>query len=216
MNDDWLARWQVGRIGWHETEGNKSLRRHWGETGRRVLVPLCGKSQDMLWLARAGNEVVGVELSEIAARAFFEENAMACSRVDGKMPRYTSADERITIYCGDYFEFSRGDDIAAFDAFYDRGALVAVSPDVRDAYVRHSRSLLAAGAVKLIISVEYDQSVASGPPFSIPPQAMRTLWPELHRVDAYGDMDNCPPKFREAGLDEIVEAVWRSSPDSAG
>ncbi len=38
----------------------------WRGTGRRVLVPLCGKTPDLLWLAEQGNEIVGVELSEIA------------------------------------------------------------------------------------------------------------------------------------------------------
>jgi thiopurine S-methyltransferase len=211
MNEGWLERWQIGRIGWHEADGNRSLHKYWEASGRRVLVPLCGKSRDLLWLAGEGNEVVGVELSEIAAKAFFEESGVAYSRVDGELPSYVADDRSITIYCGDYFSFSLGDDLAAFDAYYDRGALVAVSPEIREAYVRHSQSLLSADAVKLIISVEYDQSVANGPPFSIPVQAMRSLWPELVRVDAYDDMDNCPPKFKEAGLSEIVEAVWRSA-----
>lgn len=211
MNDDWLERWQVGRIGWHEADGNRSLRKHWQASGRRVLVPLCGKSQDLLWLAEEGNEVVGVELSEIAAKAFFDENNIGYARVAGELAAYAADDGRITIYCGDYFKFSLSNTIAAFDAYYDRGALVAVVPEIREAYVRHSRSLLGADAVKLIISVEYDQSVASGPPFSILPHAMLGLWPEVERIDAYDDMDNCPPKFREAGLDEIVEAVWRST-----
>ncbi len=212
MNDGWLERWQVGRIGWHEADGNRSLRKYWEASGRRVLVPLCGKSKDLLWLAGEGNEVVGVELSEIAAKAFFEENGVAYSRVDGELPAYVADDGSITIYCGDYFGFSLSDDLATFDAYYDRGALVAVAPQIREAYVRHSQSLLRADAVKLIISVEYDQSVANGPPFSIPETAMLDLWPKLRRVDAYDDMDNCPPKFREAGLAMMREVVWRYRP----
>ena len=208
MNDDWLQRWQIGRIGWHEAEGNKSLRRHWDASGKRVLVPLCGKSKDLLWLAREGNEVVGVELSEIAAKAFFEENGIAYSREEGELPAYVAEDGRITIYCGDYFDFSLGDDVAEFDAYYDRGALVAVLPDMRESYVRHSRSLLSADAFKLIITVEYDQSVADGPPFSVPEQTMLALWPELWRIDAYDDTENCPPKFRDAGLAMMLEVVW--------
>ncbi len=208
MNDGWLERWQIGRIGWHEADGNRSLRKYWEASGRRVLVPLCGKSKDLLWLAGEGNEVVGVELSEIAAKAFFEENGVAYSRVDGELPAYVADDRSITIYCGDYFGFSLSDDLAAFDAYYDRGALVAVSPQIREAYVRHSQSLLRADAVKLIISVEYDQSVANGPPFSVPEQTMLALWPELRRIDAYDDTENCPPKFRDAGLAMMLEVVW--------
>ena len=41
MAEAWLERWQEGRIGWHEDEGNASLKRHWRGSGRSVLVPLC-------------------------------------------------------------------------------------------------------------------------------------------------------------------------------
>ena len=72
MLDQWIERWREGRTGWHEVDGSALLRRHWPRLvrGSRVLVPLCGKSVDMLWLASQGLEVTGVELSEIAARAF--------------------------------------------------------------------------------------------------------------------------------------------------
>jgi hypothetical protein len=30
----------------------------------------------------------------------------------------------------------------------------------------------------------------------------------LRRVSEKDDLENCPPKFREAGLDKIVEVVW--------
>jgi len=205
MNEHWLERWQEGRIGWHEAEGNQSLQKHWTESGKRVLVPLCGKSRDMVWLERQGNEVVGVELSEIAIEAFFEENGIAFSHVDGELPAYVAEDRPITIYCGDYFRFSG----SLFDGYYDRGALIALPPELRHDYVKHTRSLVSQDASKLIIGVEYDQSIATGPPFSVSEQSMLDLWPELERIDAYDDMENCPPKFREAGLAMMLEVVWR-------
>lgn len=209
MTNDWLERWQVGRIGWHEEGGNKSLQKHWNATGRRVLVPLCGKSRDLLWLQQHGNEVVGVELSEIAARAFFEENSLDYDVVDGDLIAYVARDRPITIHCGDYFAFSDG----PFSGYYDRGALVAIAPDLRARYVQHTRSLLGANAAGLIVTVEYDQSVANGPPFSVPVSTMQDLWPEMKRVDAFDDMDNCPPKFIDAGLNEILEVVYFSGHD---
>ena len=48
MNEPWIERWKEGRIGWHEPEGNASLQRHWRGTGLRVIVPLCGKTPDLL------------------------------------------------------------------------------------------------------------------------------------------------------------------------
>ena len=68
MTEDWLGRWDQGRIGWHEAAGNEGLKSHWPELpdGSSVLVPLCGKAPDLLWLAKRGHVVVGVELSDIA------------------------------------------------------------------------------------------------------------------------------------------------------
>ena len=34
MTSDWIERWQEGRIGWHEAEGNRSLKRHWQDNGQ--------------------------------------------------------------------------------------------------------------------------------------------------------------------------------------
>ncbi|RYE88907.1 MAG: thiopurine S-methyltransferase, partial [Myxococcales bacterium] len=73
----WQSRWREGRIGFHEAEGSPRLREGlaWltGERPGAVLVPLCGKSVDMRVLAGTGQRVVGVELAEPAAQAFFDE-----------------------------------------------------------------------------------------------------------------------------------------------
>ena len=206
MTEPWLERWREGKIGWHEPQGNSGLQKYWTASGKRVLVPLCGKTQDLIWLEHQGNEVVGVELSEIAVKAFFDENEIEYSLVEGALTAYVAEDRSITIYCGDFFEFSEG----PFDAYYDRGALIALPAGVRNAYVEHTRSLLGANAAQMIISLEYDDSVATGPPFSVPAHEILAFWPNLERVDAYDDIDNGPPKFREAGLGEMIEVVWRT------
>ena len=51
--------------------------------------------------------------------------------------------------------------------------------------------------------------MSTGPPFSVPAEEILGYWPKLQRVDAYDDIQNGPPKFREAGLDEMIEVVWR-------
>lgn len=204
MTQQWLQRWQDGNIGWHEAEGNSSLKKYWNASGRRVLVPLCGKSHDLILLESLGNDVVGVELSEIAVNEFFRENEISYTVVDGRLTEYIAQDRSITIFCGDYFNFSSG----PFDAYYDRGALVALPETLRREFAEHSRSLLTKDAVQMIIAVEYDESVVTGPPFSVPASEILSHWPELRRVDAYDDIENGPPKFREAGLDKMLEVVW--------
>ena len=207
MNEDWLERWKIGRTGWHEPAGNRNLRKHWTQSGRRVLVPLCGKSTDLLWIESRGNEVVGVELSDIAARGFFEDQGLdyTVSR-HGEQERYAGRDAPITIVCGDYFDFRD----EPFDGLYDRGAYVAISPAKRSDYARHTQALLKPRAVKLIIMLEYDQSIVAGPPFAAWPADIEAHWGSLDRVSDKDDIETCPPKFLAAGLQEIREVVWRS------
>jgi len=207
MTEQWLTRWREGNTSWHEAEGNSRLKMFWTATGKRVLVPLCGKTRDLIWLERQGNEVIGVELSELAVKAFFAENEIAYSRVEGALTAFVAEERSITIYCGDYFEFSEG----TFDAYYDRGALIALPENMRGDYAEHTRTLLHTEAAQLIISVEYDESIAAGPPFSVPAEEILGYWPKLQRVDARDDIENGPPKFRKAGLDKMIEVVWRNS-----
>jgi len=207
MKEQWLERWEEGRISWHEPSGNQNLQTHWQWSDTRVLVPMCGKTQDLLWLEAQGNEVVGVELSEIAVRAFFEENELEFERLEGRLPGYRAVDRRVSLFCGDFFEF-QGE---LFDAHFDRGALIALPSDLRSRYVRHLSSLLTEGARQLVITVEYDQDVCDGPPYSIIPDEVLGYWPQLRRRAVIDDTKNAPPKFLDAGLDQMHEVIWVTS-----
>jgi thiopurine S-methyltransferase len=72
----WIEKWQAGQIGFHQSEVHSFLVEFFPKMalGGKVLVPLCGKSLDMVWLAQQGCQVVGVELSSLACEAFFAEN----------------------------------------------------------------------------------------------------------------------------------------------
>ncbi len=73
----WHKKWVEGDIGFHEQQGNPSLREHFGKlqmaAGARVFLPLCGKTRDIAWLLDEGYRVTGAELSELAIKALFEE-----------------------------------------------------------------------------------------------------------------------------------------------
>ena len=47
-----------------------------GSSRLSVLVTMCGKSVDLLWLCNRGHSVTGVELSPIAMSQFFKENSI--------------------------------------------------------------------------------------------------------------------------------------------
>lgn len=209
MSEDWLDRWNEGRTGWHEPAGNDGLKTHWPEfrDPGSVLVPLCGKTPDLLWLARRGHDVVGVELSEIAIEGFFADHALRYkSAMDGPLGRYGATEHAITLYRGDYFDFHS----PPFDALYDRGGLVAMPEEERPRYVEHTKKLLNSDALRFVITLEYDQRIVNGPPFSVTAAELATYWDDLVRVGEKNDIDNCPPKFRKAGLKEISEVFWLS------
>ena len=51
----WHNRWATEQIGWHKPEFNDLMVKHWPNLHlpqhAEVLVPLCGKSLDMVWLS---------------------------------------------------------------------------------------------------------------------------------------------------------------------
>src|SRR5688572_17571248 len=106
--EDWLARWREGRIGFHEGKPNAQLEHQVAHLGERrtVLVPLCGKAEDLAYLAARGHTVVGVELAEDAVRQFFVEHGLTpavSSR--GPFTAYTAG--AITLLAGDIFDTTR-------------------------------------------------------------------------------------------------------------
>src|SRR5690606_282577 len=78
--DFWLERWNEGRTHFHQDRVTPLLQKLWPTlalpAGSRVLVPLCGKSLDMVWLAEQDMRVLGVELSPLAVEQFFSENKL--------------------------------------------------------------------------------------------------------------------------------------------
>jgi|TARA_B110000238_G_scaffold191472_1_gene225717 thiopurine S-methyltransferase len=206
---EWRDRWKDNRIGWHQELGNASLKKHWSPVNRSctVLVPLCGKSKDLVWLANLGHRVIGIEVSEIGARAFFLENNLIYKESTYKnLKIFEAINIQISIYCGDYFDY----DLCDAEALYDRGSIVAIRPEIRSSYVHHMKSLLGQEAYKFIISLEYAEGFVEGPPYSIKPVEMLSYWSDLIEKDSYNDIENSSPKFRKSGLNQVIETVWVS------
>ncbi len=169
----WRARWEAGQIGFHEGRPNRYLERHVGRLGgeRRVLVPLAGKAHDLAFLAGRGHEVIGVELSELAGRAFFQEQELV-PQEERRGEFLWLASGGIQLFIGDFFGATR-ELLGPCDAFYDRAALVALPADWRPRYVSHLRSLVPSQAPGLVVTFEYDQTQMSGPPFDVPEAEVR-------------------------------------------
>ena len=210
----WLNRWVEDRTGFHVKGVNPMLERFWPQvapsTNGKVLVPLCGKSEDLRWLAERGHEVVGVELSPIAALAFSAEQGIAFSET-AEPPFTVFRGNQIAFYAGDLFDFTL--EIGGpFDCFYDRAALIALPPAVWPDYARHLQSLMASQWRGLLISLEYDTSNMDGPPFSVSESELRALFVD-RQVDKLYEHDclDDEPRFKDRGVRWLKEAVYRLS-----
>lgn len=206
MTTDWVQRWHDGNIGFHKTEVHDALLHHWRLRSGTVLVPLCGKSLDLRWLAELGCTVVGVELAERAIRDFFAEQQLTFAERAGDLVAFVCNELPITLYLGDYFRLQ----IPRCDALYDRAALVALPPDLRARYAAHTNTLLKDNAERVIVTLEYDQQAVNGPPFSVPRDEVRSLYSGIELVGEADCIDEAPPKFRAAGLTSVIECTWRN------
>ncbi|HWV39972.1 MAG TPA: hypothetical protein VN033_15995 [Vulgatibacter sp.] len=207
----WTSRWREGRIGFHEGRPNDLLVAHAGALGPpgRVLVPLCGKAEDMAHLASLGHEVVGIELVETAAEDFFREHDLevAPSKRGAFVERSAGG---ITILQGDFFD-ARPEDVGKVTAFYDRAAIVALPPDVRPRYAAHLGELAGENARGLVISFEYPQEQMEGPPFSVGGDELRRYYPEVKCLE---DRRTDGPQSRAAGI-EVRERLYLVGQDRA-
>lgn len=170
----WKQRWAEGRTAFHQGVANEFLVAHQARLTGRVLVPMCGKAEDLAYLASLGHEVVGVELVEDAVAAFFAEHELTPT-VDEPWEDGTHRVYRhgaITLIAGDWFTVPH-ELVGTVNSIYDRAALVAMPPELRVAYVAHLRKLAPAGTPGLLVSLAYDQTTFDGPPFSVEDREVR-------------------------------------------
>lgn len=172
----WRERWQQGQTRFHEGKPNRLLAAHMGVLAdcRRILVPLCGKAEDLAFLAGEGHDVVGIELVEDAVRQFFDEHA-ATPAITSRGDLKIFSAGAITLIAGDFFATTR-DDVGPIDGIYDRAALVALPAEMRERYVAHTFAIAPAAARELLIVFDDPLARPDGPPFSIPDAEVRARY----------------------------------------
>lgn len=170
MNENslWIERWKNKETGFNQSEANPFMVKYFShlglKKGSRVLVPLCGKSIDMLWLVNEGYEVLGIELSEDAIIAFFEDLDLVPTLSNiGELLCYSS--ENISIFVGDIFKV-KASIVGKIDAIYDRASLVALTTELRIKYATHLRTI-SNHAPQLLLCFEYDQALMNRSPYSV-------------------------------------------------
>lgn len=208
----WRQRWRDNLIGFHQADINEHMRLFWERmhltSGARVFVPLCGKSLDMRWLRDSFFEVVGVEISPLAVKAFFEENGLT-PEIEERDAFEIYRSPGITLYLGDFFDLAPAD-LAGVRGVFDRASLIALPPPMRERYTDHLLSLLAPEVPILLITLEYRQEQMDGPPFSVHEDEVRALYAGRRQVERLLDLDRLSdePRFAERGLTALHEKVY--------
>lgn len=210
----WRQRWLEKQIGFHLDEVNAYLLKYWPaldlDKNSTVFVPLCGKSKDLLWLAEQGYHVIGVECSELAVSAFFNEHQLSYKVVDNQFHKhYISNSVNIELLHGDFFDMDKVL-LDTVDAVFDRASLIALPADMRQLYVDKLADSLSTKTSILLITLEYDQNKMSGPPFSVSAEEVNALYASSFDIQllAQHDVLDDQPRFKQRGLSYLVESVY--------
>ncbi|WP_298188239.1 thiopurine S-methyltransferase [uncultured Pseudomonas sp.] len=209
----WQARWSRSEIGFHLSEVNPYLQRYWPALelaqGAQVLVPLCGKSVDMAWLAGQGYQVIGIELAQRAVEDFFAEHGLEPQiSQDGVFQVYRAG--AVTIYCGDLFALEPRH-VAQCSALYDRAALIALPEAMRERYVARLAELLPGSIQALLVALDYDQGQMDGPPFAVNEAQVQRLLARHWQIELLEECDVLGQNWRflQRGLSRLDERVYR-------
>lgn len=205
----WHQKWADNKIGFHMGDVHPFLAKYWSalspQRGERVLVPLCGKSEDLVWLAERHDDVVGVELSPIAVRAFFAEHLYTPLVTQLSSAHELYQFDELSIYTGDFFVAP----LESADLVYDRAALIALPAAMRVEYAERIKRLLSPQGRLLIVTLDYPQEEMAGPPFSVTKQELCELFAgfEVTLLDS-DEADEQHAKRAEQGLSRFAEHVW--------
>lgn len=208
----WLKKWEAADTRFHKNEVNPNLLKFQNHIPPgTVFVPMCGKSLDMDWLEKQGHKVIGVELSPVACRDFFEENKRPYEvSKNGEFTIFSGSN--ITLWCGDFFSLQR-DALHDVTSVFDRAALVALPPESRVIYGQYLLDLLKerADIRILLVTIEYPQNLVEGPPYSVTEKEVQKLFSDAFKVqllERHEDLDlkNNHPKFK--GITELFECMY--------
>lgn len=180
----WLDRWNEGQIGFHQEVFQEKLLKYFPTLSPRkdqsVLVPLSGKTKDLIWLNEQGLKVHGVELAHKAVEAFLAENNLSAfhQTQDQDFTHYSI--NNLKISCGDFFKLNTS---VKYDFIYDRASLVALPPEMRIEYARVITDALDTNGKYLLFVYQYNQEQLEGPPFSIDKEEITKLYGAAFNIE---------------------------------
>lgn len=207
----WEHRWNEGSTGWHINQVHPYLQQYHSlfkkSSPLSLLVPLCGKSHDLVWLLQKGFSVTGIEYVQKASEQFFSQVLnveMPKSLLKNKMLHYQY--QSLDYVVGDFFDFISD---TLFDFIYDRAALIALEPNLRIKYVQKQSTLLKDNGKIFLITFECDYGI--GPPFSVSIEDIIKLYQPFFTIQVVEKKDIFQEpesqRFINQGASYLFEAV---------
>ena len=209
----WQNKWEIQDIAFNQQATNPYLIQFFSRLnlskGQTILVPLCGKSIDMLWLKAQGFEVIGCELSVLACEQFFKENNLSYQPEQKGEYQYFKG-EQITLIAGDFFALDVNS-FSQFDAIYDRAAIVALPEKMRELYADKIQQF----SVKemLMVTASYNQAEMQGPPFSVDEIEIKKHFEGMYQIETlyHQKAPSLAPHLLAKGLTAAEEWVFHLS-----
>jgi thiopurine S-methyltransferase len=156
--------------------------------------------------------VLGVECSAQAAAEYFDQHGLTPTvRRDGPFDMYAGGGVEIAV--GDVFDLGALD-LSGIAGYYDRAALIALSPEQRARYAALLCDTLPRTTRGLVVALDYPQDEKAGPPFSVPPEEVAALYgarfglSTLHTADVL----SANPGFVAAGVTRLWDHVVHLAP----
>ncbi|WP_412469576.1 MULTISPECIES: hypothetical protein [unclassified Halobacteriovorax] len=200
----WQEGWDKGFTGFHQSEYNQAMIDYFGDldlNGKTVLIPLCGKSLDMIYLANKGAKVIGVEVVKDPVEQFFNENEIEFKNNDQV---YSSKDGKIEIHNKDFFKI---EDLGKIDFLYDRASNVALPKCMREEkYYPTIKRLIQEETKILLITMDHDGSRDFGPPYAINKEETKEHYPLIELTNE--DSSKAMERFQEEGIKKVRRYIW--------
>lgn len=177
----WYDLWNRNAVSFHRRDVHPYVQRYLSPEilqGKRVLVPLCGKSVDMVYLREHAAHVVGVELVRKGIEAFFAETGIPYTQPTPD--RYEA--EGLTLICGDFFTLTEAD-TGIIDIVHDRASLVALPHAMRLRYTAKLKELTRPGAWQLVNTLEYGPFDLGEAPFSLSAAEVRAYYEDSFDIE---------------------------------
>lgn len=179
----WIESWELGgsKISFHRNDIHPYVMTYAPAEflqGKRVLVPLCGKDNALMWFREYAQSVIGIELVEKAIRQFFQTQNLSYYKTADQ--RYEA--EHLTIINRNIFDLQSAD-LGSIDFVYDRAALVALPEGMRQRYRRKIDEFMPIGSQCLVITLEYEPYLGETPPFSITPEEINRYYQDNYVIE---------------------------------